>query len=333
VALVLAGAMKVAILTRDAYRSPLYLALGLRQMLAQIRVAATVFPRAVDILHALQAPSASLRNRALATYGSLWLRRMASFDLIVVSETVGFLRNVELIQSLRRVGNPVFMYEVFAAAGSRYWLERLPDGATNLFDAYLAASGIHDDQPVDGPPIFQVGLRLLDAPTHDDTRPFVAMVDFLRPGYEQQRAVQIEALQELGVPYFSLGGEYTFDGIASQYHRAALAFVAFPEAFGVPIAQLQQLGSLIASPHKHWVKRHALLPNGTVFNEADAPFTDNFVFYNGKSDLKTRIAATRANYRPATVSLRFRSLQPALNTGDLDALRCAMDFARRWQGR
>ncbi len=104
------------------------------------------------------------------------------------------------------------------------------------------------------------------------------MLDFERPGYEADRKVQIEAIDELQLSRYSLDHEYTFAEMVREYDKAAVAFLAFPEAFGVPIAQLQQRGALIAAPHSFWARRHAQLPTGSVFSEKSARFTENFIF-------------------------------------------------------
>ena len=319
--------LRVAIVTRDRFRSPRYLALGLQRMLRRLDVQADCFLHGIGWLDTICNRQASRRHRLKAALADVWLQYLRRYDLIIVSDTVGLARDTALLALLRRLGKPLFFYEVFALAGSRHFLDRFPPDAVSQFDAYLVSSAIHDDTPVNGPPIFEIGLELLEAPTQRRERPALAMIDFERQGYERERAEQLAALRAVGMPDFSLQGEYSFSEIVTEYQRTSVAFLAFPEAFGVPIAQLQNQGALIASPQRHWAKRHALLPAGSVFQD-DAPFTENFIFYDGEQDLAQQLQARVAGADPAAVAQRFRTQQPHLAEGRLPALREALLYAQ-----
>lgn len=318
---------RVAIISRAGYRSPRYLATGLQRMLDRIGAKADCFLHGMSWLETIRQRRASRRHRAIAAVADVWVRYLKRYDLIVVSDTIGAARDATLLAPLRTLGRPLFFYEVFALSGSRHWLDRFPPSAVSLFDAFLVSSAIHDDAPVPGPPIFEVGLELLEAPTQRRDRPPLAMIDFERKGYEEDRRLQLDALGDVDMPHFSLQGEYTFREIVVEYERSAVAFLAFPEAFGVPIAQLQNQGSLIASPHRSWAKRHALLPAGSVFHD-EAPFTDNFVFYTDRQDLAQQLRERVRGWDPSAVARRFREQQPHLAQGNIAELCRALDFAR-----
>ena len=323
--------MKVAILTHPGYRSPRFLAEGLQRMFSRIGVPADCHYSAIPDLFAIANAHASRRNRVSAAWSQVrqWARRLDRYDLIVVSDTVGIIAKTGLLEPLKSLRRPLLHYEVFAYAGSRYFVRQYGPTAHHWFDAFLTVSGIHDDPPLEGPPIFENGMDLPNlAPLRFD-RPFSALLDYPRPGYEAQREVQVDALKALNIPYETLAREYSFVEIDQVYSRSAVAFVAFPEAFGVPIVQLQRHGSVIASPNPHWVKRHALRPAGHVFDEAgDAKhFSENFVFYKSADELKQKLVTLRANFSPRAVASRFGLQHESFIHGRLDVLRLAVEKA------
>lgn len=322
--------LKVAIVTRPDFRSPRYLAIGLQRMLRREGVVATCFLHGMLCLMALRDRFASRRHRLMALVAMTWLRRLKRYDVIVVADTVDIAGQSELLAPLRQLGKPMLMYEVFALHGSRYWLERLPATALNQFDAWLVSSAIHDDKPAPGPPIFEIGLELLEPPTQSSSKPFMAMLDFEREGYEEERLVQERALRLAGVPKFTLAGEYSFSEIVAEYERAACAFVAFPEAFGVPIAQLQNRRSLIIAPKRRWANRHALMRAGSVFDEG-APFTENFVFYEDDDELAERLRKATTDHCPRLVAQAFSNAQPHLAHGNASELRRPLAWAGDWR--
>ena len=325
--------MRVAIITRSGFRSPRYLATGLQRMLKRCGAHADIYLNGISWLDAIKLRNASRRHRLVATYARAWLQFWRRYDAFVVSETIDVAGDAQLLAPLRALGKPIFLYEVFAFTGSKYWFDRVPPSAPSLFDGLLVASAIHDDPLIDGPPIFEIGLELLESQTNADAKPFMAMLDFARPGYESDRELQTEAIAELGLPSFVLDGEYSFEKIVEEYDRAAVAFLAFPEAFGVPIAQLQQRGALIATPRRRWAKRHALLPPGSVYSEADARFSENFIFYNDKQDLKDQLRKAQSGYRPDIVAQRFQRTQPHLAGGDREEIHRLLEFAISLRGK
>jgi hypothetical protein len=295
-------------------------------MLKRSGAQADIYLNGISWLDAIKLRKASRRHRLVAAYAWAWLQSLRRYDAFVVSETIDVAGDAPLLEPLRALGKPIFLYEVFAFTGSKYWLDRVPPSAPSLFDGLLVASAIHDDPLIEGPPIFEIGLELLEPPTTVGAKPFTAMFDFARPGYESERELQAGAIAELGLPNFFLDGEYSFGEIAEEFDRAAVAFLAFPEAFGVPIAQLQQRGALIATPRPRWAKRHALLPPGSVYSETDACFSENFILYSDKQDLKDQLRMARSRYRPDVVAQLFRQAQPHLSRGNLEEISRWLEF-------
>ncbi|QSA97946.1 hypothetical protein [Methylococcus sp. EFPC2] len=112
--------------------------------------------------------------------------------------------------------------------------------------------------------------------------------------------MQEKVLEALKIPTIELRGEYSFREIDQIYAQVGLAFVAFHEAFGIPIVQMQNHGASIASPHPGWVKRHILRENGHVYDETRdrEAFSNNFIFYASEEELTEKIARLRASFNP-----------------------------------
>jgi hypothetical protein len=312
--------MRVAILTNPDCRSPRLLAEGLQRMMRRIGIAADCHAEALPELAAMAAAGGSLRARA-AAWHARWShrrRQIDRYDLIVVSDTVGAVRRTQALAPLKRLRRPLLHYEVFAYAGSQYFVRQFGDRAHHFFDGFLVVSGIHDDPPIPGPPIFEVGMDLPALVPLHPARPFTALLDFERPGYEPQRQIQLEALRRAGIAHETLSGEYTF------------AEIAFPEAFGVPVVQLQRHGCLVAAPHPHWVKRHALRPAGHVFDEARdrGAFSRNFLFYDGVEDLAARLAQARDRFDAGAAAAQLQRRQPHFVHGRPEALQAALAHFR-----
>ena len=320
---------KVAILARPQFRSARFLAESLRRMLGRLGVRADIFLDGLEWLTTTGSGPSGMRQRLRALRAQRAIKSLAGYDLFIVSDTVDVFREEVDFSLLRRFGKPILMYEVFFVPGAKYWLERLPHAAFDKFDGYLSVSSIHGCAPVCDKPLDIIGLDLQPRHPYLARKPtFSILVDFPRKGYEEQREIQLEALRKLDIEPVLMEGEYTFDEIEHVYRAVSASFVSFPEAFGVPIVQLQQYGAYIFSPERMWVMRHALLDPGSVFFEVGQPaFTENFCFYEGLDDLCEQLATLRQIYDPMTVTSRFIAQQPTYSQGDPHALWSAL---QRW---
>jgi hypothetical protein len=314
---------RVAILTRAAYRSPRFLAEGQGRMLGRLGVQADLHLQGVGWLVRASQGRGGRRQRMETWVARQCIQSLHDYDLFVVADSLHPPHDDVDLSALRSHGKPVLMYEVFYAGGAKHWLERLPRRVLDKFDGYLCVSGIHGCAPVGSRPIDVIGMDI--QPCHPlprrREREFSVLVDFPREGHEAQRNDQMEALRRLGIRPVVLQGEYSFREIERVYRTVSAAFVAFPEAFGLPVAQLQSYCAVILSPDKGWVMGHALLPTGSVFFEtADAPFNPNFRFYGDVDDLRQCLLQLRRDSVPAEVTSRFLQSQPAYSQGDLHAL-------------
>jgi hypothetical protein len=322
--------MKIALLTRSSWRSPRFLAGSLSRMLTTLDIEHTVLPEGIGWLESWTRGPCGLRDRLRMHQVKKNLQRLEKYDIIILVDTLQSLRDTVSLEPLRTLGKPVLLHSVFYLGGSAHWLERLPAAAIDKFDGFLNVSAIHDIPPQQPEKYFPVGLHLSPADLPGSGREFVALLDFPREGYERERDIQVRVLEALEVPVRVLDGEYSFDEIEQQYNKVALSFVAFPEAFGVPIVQLQYAGAVIASPEAVWVKRHALLqPGGAWTGVAKPAFTDNFLIYTNEQDLYRRVTQLRDEWLAETVRQRLLDFQPDYVSGNVAELKRALEqFAR-----
>jgi len=313
---------RVAILTRPHYRSQRFLAEGLARMLVRLGIECDVYLHGITWLEAAANRTTSLRDRTRALLAKRQLARMAQYDIFILSDAMRAFSDAVNLQPIRALQKPILHYEVFYMGGSPYWLSRLPKDSLRKFDAYLVVSDIHQCAPIAPEKVFRVGLDLLPKqPFLSKRSEFIALLDFPRRDYEENRAIQENALRQLDITTITLNGEYSFKQIESAYQQSCVAFVSFHEAFGVPIAQLQHYGSYIASPDPAWIPRHALLPAGSVFDDdANPGFTDNFRFYRDENDLVGHLRELRDIYDAATVRSRFLGQQKEYAQGRIDRL-------------
>ncbi len=318
---------KIAILTRNEFRSPKYLAYGLKKMLTSLGYKADVYEDGCSLLQTIKPKDTSIKTSIQNHWIAYKLRKFANYDLIVISDTMQAFREVMNIDAIRHLGKPLIHYEVFFMGGCKYWIDRLPNNALEKYDSYWVVSGIHDDERLCNKKPHSIGLRLLETPQQASLQKnkFVALLDFARDGYEEYREIQLEALNTLNIDTIVLDKEYTFSEIADEFKKVSIAFIAFPEAFGVPIVQLQYQGSKIFSPQKSWVKRHALLDDGEVFSDNDSTFTSNFVFYDNLDDLVIKLKNERHKHSPNIIRQTLLQNQPDFVDGDLNKLKNAIE--------
>ncbi|MDT8426997.1 MAG: hypothetical protein RQ733_13590 [Methyloprofundus sp.] len=322
--------MKVAVLTRNNYRSPRFLANSLHNMLNRIGVEHTIFYHGIEDLKTSAVKNAGFKLDLQAKIAKQKIKSWESYDLFIVCDNLDSLSPAVPIESLRLLGKPVLFHEVFYPGGSQYWMNQLSNDSLSRFDGYLTVSSLHDDPIVENKNVYSIGLDLSSCEIlSKPDLPFTALLDFERKGYEKEREVQLNVLKHLNINTITLNKEYTFSEIEAIYNKANIYFVASPEAYGVPIAQLQFYGSAIASPYTAWVKRHAIRPdNSTCDNLSTGEFSDNFIFYSSESELTKKLMNLKNNYNAAKVKERFFQSQPEFCFGKpLDLWTAVSEYA------
>ena len=205
--------IRIAILTRSQYRSPLFLSYGLKRMLRHLGIIVDVFKNGIWWLEIQEKKNLCLRNHVASKFALQKLDKLKKYDLFIISDTIGAFDNTLNISLLKRFDKPILFYEVFYLGGSKYWLNRLPQDCLNKFDAHLSVSHIHDSTPPTTENVYFIGLNLLPLAPFQKKKEFVALLDFKRQGYEKERFIYERVLKKLSIPYIELEGEYTFSEI------------------------------------------------------------------------------------------------------------------------
>lgn len=306
--------MRVAILARPDNRSPKVLALGLQQMLNQLGIESEVIYEAPGLLMRLFSLGTSLRfpikfhyrlRRKLAHWAQdkRLLSKLCSFDLVILSECIpnAFWKGYYDIEGLKkRVNKPVALYEVYYIGNSDKQVRDLQAGHdhdVSRFDWYLSISPTTE---VTGIPSASkrwnnIGLNIAYtglAPV--EKKEFTVLIDFAQPGFEKERAEQLEVLKELNIPFIELKGQYSFEEIRSLYKKASVLMVQFPEAFGLPIAECLSTGASIMLPNEFWAMSWRLNKE-----QGEGYFLpDCFITYHSKEEMKEKLMTMRNGYHP-----------------------------------
>jgi hypothetical protein len=220
---------------------------------------------------------------------------------------------------------PIVLYDLVHPTARKAWISQLLDGTSfglERYDWYLGASAEGDARLIDTlKPWSRVGMDLRDpglTPARNER--FSAVLDFPREGFEHERALQIEALEELGIPSIALDRPMSTDRIRCIYRKAGVFFLSFPESFGLPIVEVQLCGGYICMPSASWAPAHRV--DGRVPGSGPDRLPGNFIVYqHDKALLKRELSRIRASHNPDGVVREFERAQPHLYRGDTEALR------------
>jgi hypothetical protein len=256
--------------------------------------------------------------------------RLRAYDAVIICDWTpnGFYRDTYNIDKLKSIikGKPILYYAVQFLQNSPTIIEKLSSGghaSLERYDWHLAVSSITEKRGIPAPPWSQIGMHLrstgLQAVPKEE---FFAIVDFLRPGYENYREIQKESLDELGIPYISLETEYSVEDIRAIYKKASIFFLQFPEAFGLPIAECLASGCYIGTPESSWAMSWRLDEEVEVHGPGRLP--ECFIVYEGKEDLKKQLLTLREEFdsvkTPEYVFEVFYRNYPSFYDGNQEAL-------------
>lgn len=302
--------MNIAILTRPDYRSPRILSESLKQQLERVDVNATIF-YSIEVLTRL---NCYCKQKSIVKF-HFWLRKrlvnyfsdkkllkeLKSYDAIIISECSpnGFWLNYYHIEQLRVIlKKPIILYEVYYIENAPTQVEKLRlagEATVERYDWHLAVADVTEISKGSNGPWNCVGIDLTNLglePIAKDE--FIAVVDFQQKGYEAYQEEQIKVLQDLNIKIIVLEGSYTLDEIRAIYKKAALFFVQFPEAFGLPIAECLSCGAQIITPSSSWPMSWRLDENPDIHKEGNLP--NIFTVYNDRNDLKNKLRAIQKSY-------------------------------------
>lgn len=252
-------------------------------------------------------------------------------DAIIICDWTpnGFYRFTYNIEKLKEIikNVPILYYAVQFLENSPTIIEKLTSGnhaLKNRYDWHLTVSSVTELRGTPAPPWNQIGMYLKSTGLKPVIKKeFLAIVDFLRPGYENYRESQIRVLKDLNIKYISLEKKYSLEEIREIYKQSAINFIQFPEAFGLPIAECLACGSYIGTPDSAWPMAWRLDEKLEVHGPGTLPAC--FLVYSGEEDLKQQLKVIRDNYNlkdsPQHVFEIFFENYPTFYEGHMESLK------------
>ena len=335
--------MKISILTRNENSSPRILAESLLNQLTVTGIR-TELIFGLDFLNRLVAyPDSGLsrhfwlkRKLSCLRKDRKLLKQLKKADAIVVSECIpnAFWKGLYNIERLRQItGKPVFIYEVYALANAPTQIKQLEAKSDPLFsryDGHLFVSPV-TERRLQGllPDTFCIGLfakkwGLEPRPKKE----LLAIVDFVQPGYESYREVQVRALKKAGISYISLETRYTIAEIREIYSSASIFFLQFPEAFGVPVLECLCAGAQIFTPDSSWPMSWRLDEKPAVHGKGRLPGC--FTVYENEDDLLQKLLLFKTAFDPNTtpvgITKEFMEYYSSFYNGDQKELDRFLSF-------
>ncbi|MFT4929174.1 MAG: hypothetical protein ACI8WB_005304 [Phenylobacterium sp.] len=352
--------LRVAILAADqpGFVSPM--AKGLQKMLSAVGAEAEIFSQGLAMLNfstagqvktlvknrlkaivnQVQPQRFLLQPQVSATEVKQFLAHLSGFDVIVVvchipdAFLAAKLSGIEKIRqnATTQQSIPIVLYQNYYLATRGDWYQKIKgaDGfGLERYDWYFAASVV-SEYPLSSEchPYSHIGHDLADGSLYvEPTKaqlPFKVLLDFERPGFEQYRLLQIEALEKTNTPYTQLRGRYSLADIRAIYRAHSALFLSFRESFGLPIVENQLCGNTIFAPYISWVPSHQL--DKPLSQAGLGTVGRNFKLYDNQLEpLMAQIEHCRDNYQPDQVVADFQQQYPQLAGGDLVALQGFVD--------
>jgi hypothetical protein len=348
--------MKAAILTNraDSFNKPL--AEGLSRMFAQVGVESLVLYDGLRSLPKLQTPD----DRVTSGWKERLWRTAKSWDsLLSYRRLLDQLRTVDLAvivgntpeayyqswfddRRLRRDAPrlPIVLYDLHYLPTRGPWAKWLleSDPARDIpkgrhwgptrYDYHLCVTEISEWPVPSGAEAFsRIGVNMVD-PSLNIKRntEVVALIDFERPDHLHERAIQVLACVEAGIPFKVLHGHYRSDAIRAIYRSSSLYFLASRESFGLPICELQACGALVLTPYARWCPSHYL---ARPEKEDSGRLPSNFVVYsNDQQQLVNELHRLKRASDPRAVLASFQREQPHFYYGNVEELARFVDLVR-----
>ncbi len=339
--------MRVAILANRANSFYRPLAEGLERMFTEIGVEAILLYDGLESL-----PRKTLRGVGVGAnwkgkvfqlaQGSVsWLnyqrllRCLRTVDFAVI---VGHMPGAyfDLLFDDRRLRHdvprlPILLYDLIYLGSRANWVKwihgcvtskRVPKGkhwGTNRYDHHLCITEVSEHRVLPGAESFsRIGINLIDASLAIEPREICALIDFERPNHLPERAVQIQACIEAGIPFKVLHGSYSMAEIRKIYRSCSLYFIAHCESSGLPICEVQACGGVILTPYASWCHAHYL---ETPERGRSGRLPENFIVYNNdKQQLVSELERLKRDYNAETALANYKQDQPHFYRGNPNEL-------------
>jgi hypothetical protein len=316
--------MNIAILSRPGDCFPNIISKGLVEMLKKENVNAEVIYDAIPMLMRLLPLSKKtnhwynnfhfrIRNK-IEFYLSdkKILNRLKKFDAIILSECLpnAYWRNYYDIESLKKKLNiPILSYTdniANAPLHKKMWFNNF-DFNENRYFINLVPSFTVEIYNKQFQNIEEIGINISNCKLDVvEKKEFVALLDFLQPGYESYRHEQKRALEKLGIQTIELFGHYTVEEIRELYRKASMFFMSFPETFGLPIAECLSTGCMIFTPSSSWPMAWRLNEDAKPWGEGILP--ECFQVYYNENTLIDKLHKFREEYHFKETPLKINEI-------------------------
>lgn len=304
--------MKVAIISRPENKSPKVLAQSLKHAFEEINVECKIF-YGTGFLHRLTPlfgkgihyrPNLNFKIRQRLKYffqDRKIIKELKKYDAVILSECIpnAYWHNYYGIPKLKKLLNkPIGLYEVFFLDSSPRFLQEVssenPDYKT-FFDFEFAITTTSYVKTSTSGIKFEVGLNLKSSgiePTKKEE--LIALVDFHWEGCDEEREIQKQVLEEVGIKTIELQGRYTVEEIRDIYKKSSLLFLQHFESFGLPIAECLGYGAKIVTPHTGWPMAFRQDAEPKEYGTGQLP--ECFISYNNKEELISLLRKIQANF-------------------------------------
>ncbi len=331
---------KIAIITRKQNSSPRVLAESLNLLIGNIGSNSQIFFK-IDVIKRLltykelegkyNRPTWFIYKTLFCLSDWIFLKKLKSFDAIIISDCspLGFLKNEYSIEKLHSILGkiPILFYEVYYLGNAPTQVSMLKKNNHPTIERYnwhLSVTDITEIKSKPAHPWSHIGMYLkglgLIPPVKQD---LLAIVDFAQPGFESYRKIQIQVLEELGIPYLSLEKRYTIEEIRKIYEKGTFYFMQSYEAFGLPIAECLSYGNYIFTPDSSWPMSWRLDENPQIHGQGTLPGC--FVVYKNEEELKNTLKRLIDEYdlinTPKKVFQIFLDNYPFLYNGNQNEMK------------
>lgn len=265
------------------------------------------------------------------------IQALKQVDAVVISECIpnAFWKRLYQVEKLKAIiKKPVFIYEV-------YWLGNAPTQIENLqsngdevqerYDGHLFVSPVTEIRAGPLSNTFCIGLlaktwNLQALPKTE----LLALLDFVQPGYEAYREMQISNLQKAGIPFIALDKRLTIDEIRDIYRKASLYFMSSFEAFGLPILESLCCGAQIFTPDSGWPMSWRLDEAPREHGSGILPGC--FTVYTEEDVLLQKLLVFKKNYNPVETPVQvfneFIKHYPSFYEGNQNELKRCLEFIK-----
>lgn len=303
--------MKIAIITRPAFRTPRNNAISFQLSLEEIGVESKIFynndtlRRLVPLNEKLRFPANThfrIRQKIKHYFADKKiLKELKQYDAIVISETIpnnywkGYYALPQLKKITKKKIGCLAVFFLDAAPNLVNILKENGDYLQDIYDFHLAYSKVSYIKTDTSANKFEVGLNLKKIGLKTaKKKEFYVLVDFKYEGNEHHYNEQIKVLNELNIPYKILEGKYTFEEIRKLYRGAAAFFMQSYESFGLPIAECLSYGTKVFTPDSGWPRAFRLEENPGFYQKGK--LADCFEVYDTAKWLGEKILTFKNNY-------------------------------------